>query len=132
MLRELTIEEKDATLKGVTEGTAQIATALITVQRHDLMQRLLDLSAETLEALGVESNYSVKDIMEGLDKASKPTMQEWLNSLVQQHAHTDFNGYKCDKCGDKAFNGQRDVEGSFRKWMENHYEGDCTYRVEYV
>lgn len=66
-MRELTIEEKEATLNGVTQGTALIATALITVQRQDLMQRLLDLSAETLEVLGVESNYSVKDIMEGIN-----------------------------------------------------------------
>jgi len=78
-MRELTIEEKDATLKGVTEGTAQIATALITVQRQDLMQRLLDLSAETLEALGVESQYSVKDIMEGLhnDKPETKGMRDY-------------------------------------------------------
>jgi len=69
MLRELTIEEKEATLQGVTQGTAQLATAIITIQRHDLMQRLLDICTETLEALGVESNYSVKDIMEGLNEA---------------------------------------------------------------
>lgn len=70
-MRELHEDELNDTLKKVTEGTAMMAMGILAVQRHDLMQRLLDITTETLSALGVESNYSVKDIMEGLNEADR-------------------------------------------------------------
>lgn len=69
-MRELTDTEKEATLKGVTEGSAMMALGIITVQRHDLMQRLLDITSETLSALGVEADYKVEEIMKGINEQS--------------------------------------------------------------
>lgn len=69
-MRELTTDEKNDTLKKVTEGSAMMALGIITVQRHDLMQRLLDITSETLSALGVEADYKVEEIMKGINEQS--------------------------------------------------------------
>lgn len=66
-MRELSTEEKDDIVKTTTEATAYLARAILTLQRHDLMQRQLDLTAEVLECLGVKTEYSVKGIMEGVN-----------------------------------------------------------------
>lgn len=71
-MRELTNEEKQDLYEKVTQGTAGIVSAITTLNRHELVQRQLDITTEVLAGLGIKAKFSADEVSEGLQKAAQP------------------------------------------------------------